>query len=168
MDVFDLQLICGKDFWTKLETLLRNAQERVFIFSAYVKKDTYHKYMSMIPENVYKIFMCREKDTPTNRQFIPTEAITLSKDEFHGKVYLIDDTIIIGSQNLYEPKVLKDGEFSILMKSESSYISLFLYEVLQALIKEHDIPIERISDNFFNLYSDCCPFIIGKTKCNAF
>ena len=164
MDTFDLQLICGVDFWIKLEDLLKNAKNRVFIFSAFVKESIYKKYMNMIPKNVYTIFMCREKENKYN--FVPEDAIVLSKDDFHGKVYLIDDTIIIGSQNLYEPKKLKEGEFSILMTSESSYISLFLYEVLQVLIKGHDISIQPISDSFFDLYSVQCPFC-GQTPTDS-
>lgn len=164
MNNIKLQLICGTEFWSILESLLKNAKKRVFIFSAYVKESTYKKYMNMIPNDVYRLFMCREKDKwkgkEKENQFVPTDdyVVILSNEEFHGKVYLIDDTIIITSQNLTEAIKLREGEFGILIQSPSSYISLLLYKILQSIIRGHNIPVEPVSDVFFELYSNCCPF----------
>jgi phosphatidylserine/phosphatidylglycerophosphate/cardiolipin synthase-like enzyme len=95
MKINKLRLLYGKEFWQELEELIKNSQERVFVISAYVNKDSYLWLQSLIPKNVFSLLLCRE-----DSGYIPDCALTVSKNSLHGKLYLVDDAIIIGSQNL--------------------------------------------------------------------
>lgn len=151
MNSIRLRFLYGHEFWDKLEELLNNAQERVFLVSAYIGRKTYLKYISLIPKNVYSLTVCRNDSS-----FIPSEALVINQNYFHGKIYLVDDTIIIGSQNLHDAS--KEGEFSTLIETDTFNSSLILYQALLKLIEKEPISAEPIHSDFISLYDYCCPF----------
>ncbi|WP_152559774.1 hypothetical protein [Hymenobacter sp. IS2118] len=151
MEALNLQFLYGKEFWTKLEFLLKNASERVFILSAFMGENTYKKYIKFIPDDVFILTVCREDSS-----YKPVESLKINHKYFHGKIYLIDNTIIIGSQNLYEAN--KEGEFSTLIETDSFNSSLILYQALLKIIEKEPIQAEPVDEDFISLYEDGCPF----------
>lgn len=151
MQKLKLQFLYGQEFWDKLEELLTNATERVFLASAYIGQRTYNKYIQLIPNNVYTLTICR-----SDSGFIPADSLKINQNYFHGKLYLIDNTVIIGSQNLYEAN--KEGEFSTLIETDSFNSSLILYQALLKLIEKEPITAEPVNTEFINLYDNGCPF----------
>jgi len=151
MQKLKLQFLYGQEFWDKLELLLTNATERVFLASAYIGQKTYNKYIQLIPSNVYTLTICR-----SDSGFIPVGALKINQNYFHGKLYLIDNTVIIGSQNLHDAN--KQGEFSTLIETDSFNSSLILYQALLKLIEREPITAEPVNSEFINLYNNGCPF----------
>lgn len=151
MKELKLQFLYGHEFWDKLEQLIKNAQERVFLVSAYIGKDTHSKFVKMIPRGVFTMTICRE-----DSKYIPSEALRINKDYFHGKIYLVDNTVIIGSQNLYEAQ--KEGEFSTMIETDEFNSSLILYQALLKIIEKESIPAEPVNSAFLDLYENGCPF----------
>ena len=146
-----LQFLYSREFWEKLELLITNAKERVFLVSAFIGEKTYKKYVSMIPKDVYNITICR-----SDSGYIPKEALQILHDYFHGKIYLIDNTIIIGSQNLYDAQ--KEGEFSTLIETDEFNSSLILYQALLKLIEKEAVSAEPVHPDFLDFYGEGCPF----------
>jgi len=105
----NIQLLYGDEFWCKFEALLNIAKERVFIASAYLGQNDYRRVIQAIPKGVFYYFATRDE----NSNYKPnSRCILINKNYFHGKIYLIDNCVIIGSQNLYKPKIIRQGEFS--------------------------------------------------------
>jgi len=149
-----IKLLYGSDFWEILDSLIQSANNRIFLASAYWGEKDYLHYKSIIPKNVFYYFMSRNDSS-----FVPSEkCISIDNKLFHGKIYLIDNTIIIGSQNLYKPKVVKDGEYSVLFETDSFTSSLMLYQALLKIAQQANEDNEPINENFLNFYSDGCPF----------
>ena len=152
-NVLKIQLLYGSEFWDKLEELIKNAKERVFLISAYIGEPTYCKIKNLISDNVFDLALCRN-DSP----YKPNGAIVANKNNFHGKLYLIDNDVIIGSQNLYEPQVIREGEFSILMKTNKYTSSLIVYQAMLKIIENEYISAEPIDKSFLEFYKNGCPF----------
>lgn len=151
MKELKLQFLYGREFWEKLEQLIRNAKERVFLVSAYIGKDTYPKYACMIPKGIFNITICRDDSS-----YIPYGALKIKQAYFHGKIYLIDNVIIIGSQNLNDAG--KEGEFSTMIETDEFNSSLILYQALLKLIEKEPILAEPVNAGFIELYENGCPF----------
>jgi hypothetical protein len=151
MKINKLRLLYGKEFWQELEELIKNSQERVFVISAYVNKDSYLWLQSLIPKNVFSLLLCRE-----DSGYIPDCALTVSKNSLHGKLYLVDDAIIIGSQNL--ANFGKEGEYNIRLNFSEEMATAFLYQALLKIIENEDIASEPVDATFLEFFSDECPF----------
>lgn len=152
MEKITLQFLYGQEFWDRLEFLLSEAKERVFLLSAYIGDDTYKEYINEIPDGVFTLVACRN-----DSGFKPPNALIVDKEHFHGKLYLVDNTIIIGSQNLYNAN--KEGEFSTLIETDNFSSSLILYQALLKIIEDTNIQAEPISTQIASLYDDgSCPF----------
>lgn len=153
MDQIKLQLLYGNEFWDKLEQLIKNAEERIFFMSAFLSSETYQKYKKMVPLNVP--FYVATRDDKSN--YKPGEAILIDSKDFHGKLYVIDNTVIIGSQNLYNAN--KEGEYSTLIESDHEGASLILYQALLKLTEKSTIEPFPIHPDFYEFYRDGhCPF----------
>lgn len=149
-----IKLLYGTDFWDTLDILIKNANDRVFLASAYWGQKDYLHYKSIIPNNIFYYFLSRD-----DSGFIPNDrCIKIDNTLFHGKIYLIDNTIIIGSQNLYKPKKIKDGEYSVLFETDNFTSSLMLYQALLKIAQQAGEEDEPINESFLNFYSDGCPF----------
>ncbi len=153
MNELKIQFLYGQEFWDKLGELLANAKERVFLLSAFIKKETHDEYTALIPPGVFQLTGCRSD----NKKFQPEGALIIDQEHFHGKIYLVDNTIIIGSQNLYY--VGKEGEFSTLIETDGFNSSLILYQALLKTIEDTDTEAEPVHPDFFTFYDDeGCPF----------
>lgn len=153
-----LQFLYGQEFWDKLAELLPAAKERVFLLSAFIGETTYRKYSAMIPAGVFQLTGCRSDNKNRHGiRYIPPGALIIDDHHFHGKIYLIDNTIIIGSQNLYEAN--KEGEFSTLIETDEFNSSLILYQALLKIIEDTATVAEPVDPDFLTFYDDdCCPF----------
>jgi hypothetical protein len=155
MNEVTFQLLYGSEFWDKLTELVENANKRVFFSTAYLKKSTLEKYLRLVSKNVYQMTICHDDNKPYN---IPKVNRLLVKYQyFHGKIYLIDDTIIIGSQNLNNAH--KEGEFSVLLKFPHHDASTIFYQSLLKIIECEPVDSEPVDERFFKLYEEgFCPF----------
>ncbi len=147
-----IKLLYGDEFWTELEQRLCTAQNRVFLASAYMGKHDYEKCIAKIPQGVFTYSACR-----SDSAFKPSDNCLIMDHAFyHGKIYLIDNSIIIGSQNLYNAG--KSGEFSVLIQTDKFTSSLVLYQALLQVAVQADAQIEPVNPLFLQFYSQGCPF----------
>lgn len=151
MKEIKLQFLYGHEFWDKLENLITNAKERVFLVSAYIGQRAYTKYINMIPKGIFNMTICRD-----DSGYIPYKALKIKQEYFHGKIYLIDNVIIIGSQNLNDAG--KEGEFSTMIETDEFNASLILYQALLKIIEKEPILAEPVNAGFIELYENGCPF----------
>jgi hypothetical protein len=165
-----IKFLYGQEFWDELRTLVSEAQERIVILSAYQGIKTFEWIKKLIPEEVPFINICRDDNSRYEFGqkviYIPEGAIPISDETFHGKMYLIDDKIIVGSQNLYnvafentKKEQCKEGEFSVVLEFEKDTSTMILYQALLSFIKNSDITEEPVDLNFLDFYYDGeCPF----------
>lgn len=150
----NIKLLYGDEFWQKLKELLEYAEKRVFIASAYMGKDNYQEVIDLVDPDVFLYFAVRNDSgfKPSSR------CVEIDKDYFHGKIYLIDNCIIIGSQNLYEARVTKQGEFNVLFETDERTSSLILYQALLKIAQQSPVKVEPINEHFREFYDMECPF----------
>ncbi|MFW5700739.1 MAG: hypothetical protein ACOCWM_03530 [Cyclobacteriaceae bacterium] len=169
MQELKIKFLYGQEFWDELKELILNAQDRIVILSAYQGMKTHEWLKKLVPDDVPFINICRSDNTRFENgkkvSYIPDGAITISDETFHGKMYLIDEKIIVGSQNLYniafENKLkehCKEGEFSVVLEFEKDVSTMVLYQALLSFIKNSDISAEPVDLNLVEFYEDGCPF----------
>lgn len=149
-----IKLLYGDEFWSEIDYLIRNAKYRAFLASAFWGKKDYNDIISKIDPNIFYYFAAREDSTykPSNR------CLMINKDYFHGKIYLIDNNIIIGSQNLYKAQIERQGEYSVMFNADDFTSSLILYQALLKIAEQSSTCDEPINPNFIEFYNDGCPF----------
>jgi len=154
MKSLSLKLVYGSEFWVALKFFIQSAKQRIFLMSAYWGKDTYDEIKECLPDDIDCYFFSRS-DSP----FIPPEAIIFQAINFHGKLYLFDNNLIIGSQNLYKAKKVREGEFNIVLSTDDDSASNIIYQAIQAAIKCEDIYSEPVDKTFLKIYDEgFCPF----------
>ncbi|MGL1931960.1 MAG: hypothetical protein OCC45_09385 [Desulfotalea sp.] len=130
----NVRLLFGVEFWDFLEKSIQVAQKHVFIFSAYAKKQDMKNLVSKIPTNTPYLVITRDDIDKIDVNNI----VYADKNKFHAKIYIIDDTIIIGSQNLYKvvsiPLKDKTGEISVAFTTSDSVN--IIYQSLMIVLKE--------------------------------
>ena len=152
-----MKLLYGSEFWQEIEVLLSNARQRVFLASAYMNEPTYRQHVSLLRADVFHFAVCR-----SDSSFVPKDkCLVFDKTLFHGKIYLIDNDIIIGSQNLYN--VNKEGEFSVLISADESTSARILYEAFLKVIEPTNVTAEPVDERFLDFYDDGCPFCGNQT-----
>jgi hypothetical protein len=152
----NINLVFGDEFWDRLNDLSKSATKRIFLLSAYMGKRDWDKVVASNNNDVPVISMCR-----TDSGFKPTtDTFLIDKNLYHGKLYVVDNVVLIGSQNLYNAN--KNGEFSVEFGADTEHeASLIAY---QALLKtlEKTVPLpEPLNKEFLEFYEDCCPFCGG-------
>lgn len=149
----DINLIFGDEFWDRLNDLSKNAKKRIFLLSAYMGKRDWGKIVASKSPNVPAISMCR-----TDSSYKPTiDTFLINKDLYHGKLYIVDNVVLIGSQNLYNAN--KNGEFSVEFCADSDYeASLIAYQALLKTLENVMPSPEPVNNDFLEFYDDCCPF----------
>jgi len=165
-----IKFLYGQEFWDELKELVLGAQDRVVILSAYQGKKTFEWINNLIPDKIPFINICRNDNTRYENgqkvKYIPKGAIPISDETFHGKMYLVDNKIIVGSQNLYnvafenaKKEQCKEGEFSVVLEFEKHIATMILYQALLSFIKNSDITEEPVDLNFLDFYKNGeCPF----------
>ncbi|MPM55533.1 hypothetical protein SDC9_102330 [bioreactor metagenome] len=156
MEITKIKFLYGIEFWDTLFELLSKARERVFLISAFIGEKDYTACIEKIPKDVFTLTMCRSDNQ--NGKYFPPNAFIVNSNNFHGKIYLIDNTLIIGSQNLYRAKEVKEGEFSVMITTDPFSSSLLLYQALIKIMQKEGTPAEPVSENFLSFYDNGCPF----------
>ncbi len=149
-----IKLLYGDEFWSEIDHLIKYAKDRVFLASAYWGAKYHKDIMSKINPDIFYYFAARGDSTykPSDRCLI------IDKNSFHGKIYLIDNCIIIGSQNLYKAQIERQGEYSVLFDADDFTSSLILYQALLKIAEQSSTCYEPINQNFIKFYDEGCPF----------
>jgi hypothetical protein len=169
MKTLKIKFVYGQEFWNELNNLASNAKKRIVILSAYQGEQTFNWLKAKVPTGVPFVNICRDDNTQyKDRQkvsYIPSGAISISDKTFHGKMYLIDNKVIVGSQNLYNVALessknqqCKEGEFSVVLEFEEETSTMILYQALLSFIKNLAIEEEPVDLNFLDFYEKECPF----------
>lgn len=167
-----VKILYGNEFWDFLEKKLNTVRKRVFIASAFFDFNILKEISEKLPKNVTLGFMSRKDQIEKNieelgsldRMFL----LSVPEKTFHGKLFLFDNSVVIGSQNLYRPKSgVKEGEYSVLLDFEkSSFATSIVYKsmfvILQQLYKEDIYAVDKKIINFYNLGT--CPFCGGEIR----
>jgi hypothetical protein len=129
-----VKLLFGFEFWDFLEKSISTATKHVFIFSAYAKQQDLQHLVSKIAIGVPYLVIVRDDIDRINENNL----IYINKDKFHAKLYIVDDIIIIGSQNIYKvvkiPLKDKTGELSVAFRSPDSVN--VIYQTLMLVLRE--------------------------------
>ncbi len=153
----NINLIFGDEFWKRLNDLSTNATKRIFLLSAYIGKVDWEKVVASTRDNVSVISMCR-----TDSSYRPTiNTFLIDKDIYHGKLYVVDNVVLIGSKNLCNAN--KNGEFSVEFCADSEdEASLIVYQALLKTIENSTSRHEPVDKAFLKFYEDdSCPFCGG-------
>ena len=150
-----INLVYGDEFWGRLTSLSKTAKRRIFVFSAYIGRREWNTIYKLKQTNVPIVTICRD-----DSDFRPTvNTFLIDKHIYHGKMYLVDNVILIGSQNLYNAN--KNGEFSVEFITTEHDASLIAYHAFlktcEGLLPEP----EPANTSFLDFYSDRCPFCGG-------
>jgi hypothetical protein len=156
MNEIKIQLLYGSEFWNKLRELCTNAKSRAIFASAYIKLATVNEYRNLLQSTVTHYLICR--DDNNSRDFPATKLIKVNSRYFHGKIYLIDNVVIIGSQNLNNAN--KEGEFNVMFELTNDDASTMFYQSLIKIIEDDPISAEPVNPDFLGLYDvkSQCPF----------
>jgi len=152
----EITLLYGSEFWDCLESLCKIAKERAIFASAYVNLSTVKKYRSFLSKDVIHYLIARNDNKTYN---LPdSNLILVDSTYFHSKIYLIDEYVIIGSQNLYDAE--KEGEFNVLFKFSYNSASTVFYQSLIKIIEDDPVTPEPVNRLFLDLYDidSTCPF----------
>lgn len=152
----EIKLVFGDEFWDRLDELSKNANNRIFLLSAYIGKKDWNKIYSSKKSNIPVVTMCRSDST-----FIPPkDTFIIDHNLYHGKLYVVDNVVLLGSQNLYNAN--KDGEFSVEFCTENERgASLIAYQALLKTLENSSPKPEPVNSAFLEFYEDCCPFCGG-------
>lgn len=154
MDILALKMLYGKDFWRELKHQVGQAEERIFIAPAFLKGGPYKELLSCVPKDVPYYFLTRD-DNPLK----PNGILKVPRRRYHGKIFVIDNNLILGSHNLIPWSLANEGEFSILITTEYETVSVLLFETLfNIFVKNSDKNLRFIDQNISSLYVDECPF----------
>ena len=133
-----VKLLFGIEFWDFLEASIKKSKKHIFIFSAYAKQEDIQYLVSLIPNNIPYLIVVRDDISKIE---IPN-LIHVNKDRFHVKLYIIDDTIIVGSQNIYKvvkiPIEEKTGELSVAFSTSDS-VNIINQSLLIVLKEEYEL-----------------------------
>ncbi|WCP81133.1 hypothetical protein PQE20_03795 [Vibrio harveyi] len=152
----EIKLVFGDEFWTRLDELVTQAKSRIFIFSAYIGQKDWDRIYKLKPDGVPIATICR-----SDSGFKPyRDSFLIDKDLYHGKIYVIDNTILMGSQNLYNAS--KNGEFTVEFEFNDNSASLITYHALLKTCQTVLPDSEPVHESFFQYYGDCCPFCGGE------
>lgn len=154
MEILALKTLYGKDFWSELKHQVAQAEERIFIAPAFIYEGPYKELLSIAPKDVP--ILCLTRD---DNKFKPQDILTIPHDWYHGKIFVIDNNLILGSHNLIPSSIDREGEFSILITTEYETVSVLLFESLfKIFVKNSAKNLRFIDKNTSYLYVDECPF----------
>lgn len=152
----EIKLVFGDEFWDRLNDLAKSAQKRIFLLSAYIGKRDWERVIASKQNDVPVATMCRSDSSFKPR----VDTFVVNKKLYHGKLYVVDNVVLLGSQNLYNAN--KKGEFSVEFHAvDETEASLIAY---QALLKTFEGVLpqpEPVNQNFLEFYGSCCPFCGG-------
>lgn len=151
----ELNLIFGDEFWSRLNYLISIAERRIFILSAYIGERDWNQIYKLKKSSVQVATICRD-----DSGFKPKlDSFLLPKDLYHGKIYVVDNIVLLGSQNLYNAN--KNGEFSVEFNTGYEQASLIVYQALLKTCLGVSPGAEPVNDAFYGFYGASCPFCGG-------
>ncbi|WP_457612229.1 hypothetical protein [Methanocaldococcus sp.] len=154
MKTIAIEPLFGTSFFERLKELIENAKKRILIASAFLDRDVYHELMRLKTDlPIYTIV----RDDSNFRPY--KYSIVVPRNIYHGKVYIVDNTIIVGSHNLIGHSIRNEGEFSIMIIAESETIDALLFSILYNIfVRSSSIKLNYINENTTYLYNWGCPF----------
>jgi len=167
-----IEILYGKEFWDFFWKKIKVAESRIFIASPFFESDLLFKIKDTVKDDVFCCFAVRDdKLKEMKKRFwkrveqANLSLIFIPNESFHGKIYLIDNSVIIGSQNLYISKKtgIKEGEYSVLLDFEDSTLAgAVIYKSLLVIACQLGEEEEPVSEIIFEFYSQGeCPFCGG-------
>lgn len=181
----NVKMIYGEEFWSFLTEAIKHAKHHIFIFTAFTKDDDLNDIIGKINHLPHLIVV---RDQQNLRRNLLGNVIPTDYKKFHAKVYVIDDMVIVGSQNLYKVSTIplseKKGEISVAFKPYNTINIIYqaLMIVLQGEYEEYysnkmneleesygyeynigwvDFFKEYKLESFLNLNSRICPCCSG-------
>ncbi|CAH9062300.1 hypothetical protein PSECIP111951_02664 [Pseudoalteromonas holothuriae] len=146
-----IELLYGREFWDFIECAIPKARKHVFLLSAYARNDDISHIFRIMPR-VPNLLLVRD-DCKLDNKF--PNLIYVDKRIYHAKIYVIDDEVIIGSQNLNKVTRVsldsKVGEVSVKFKTDES--TNIIYQALIIILKqEYEYYFEREVDDVITHY----------------
>lgn len=146
----------GRFFFEELSSLVEKAKDRILIASAFLDKSPFEEIAQKRPDDVPMYVFVRE-----DSNFEPQTSISIKLPSliYHGKIYVIDNNIIVGSHNLINHSVKNEGEFSIMITAEPQTVDAFLFSILYNIfVKNSKDKLDYINADILLLYQWDCPF----------
>ncbi|WP_330472546.1 hypothetical protein [Vibrio harveyi] len=129
-----VELMYGAEFWDYIETAIPRAKKHVFLLSAYTHDRDISQIFNTMPK-IPHLVLIRDDCYLKNRY---QNLILVDHKIYHAKVYVIDDTVIIGSQNLNKVTGIslrdKVGEVSVKFNTNES--SNIIYQALLLILRQ--------------------------------
>lgn len=157
MKAVSIKPLFGRSFFEELRNLVEKAKERILIASAFLEESPYTEIAQTRPDGVPMYVFVRNDSNfrPSSSPYL----IVLPHLTYHGKIYIIDNNIIVGSHNLTNHSVKNEGEFSIMITAESKTIDALLFSILYNIfVKNSNVKLDYISADTPLLYQWGCPF----------
>lgn len=130
----NIELMFGAEFWDYIEIEIPKAKKHVFLLSAYARDRDISQIFNIMPL-VPHLVLIRD-DCILNYSY--QNLIYVDHTIYHAKVYVIDDTVIIGSQNLNKVTRInlndKVGEVSVKFNTNES--SNIIYQALLLILRQ--------------------------------
>ena len=146
-----IELLYGREFWDFIEYAIPKARKHVFLLSAYARNDDISHIFQIMPR-VPNLLLVRD-DCKLDSNF--QNLIYVDKNIYHAKIYVIDDEVIIGSQNLNKVTRVnlddKVGEVSVKFQTDES--TNIIYQALIIILKqEYEYYFEQEVDDVITHY----------------
>lgn len=153
MNTVAIEPLFGTSFFERFKELIEKAKKRILIASAFLDKDIYYELIKIKTD--LPIYIIVRDDS----SFKPsTNSIVIPNRIYHGKIYIVDNTIIVGSHNLIRHSVRNEGEFSIAITAESETIDALLFSILYNIFARSSNVKLNINADTTYLYQWGCPF----------
>ncbi|NDY71835.1 hypothetical protein DO021_01640 [Desulfobacter hydrogenophilus] len=139
----DVKMMYGEEFWSYFYAAIQNAKRHVFIFTAYTNTSDLRDVLGKISHLPHLVVVRDDSNVSSNQigNVILTDHL-----KFHAKVYVIDDLVIVGSQNLYKVKKIslaeKKGEISVAFKPDNA-INIIYQSLMIVLQGEYEAYYEN-------------------------
>ncbi|MFM2657703.1 phospholipase D-like domain-containing protein [Vibrio owensii] len=166
-----IRLMYGAEFWDYIEGAIPLAKKHVFLLSAYTSDKDISNIFQVMPL-VPNLVMVRD-DCPLSHHY--PNLIFVNHGIYHAKVYVIDDTVIIGSQNLNKVTRVslndKIGEVSV--KFETNESSNIIYQALILILKSEyqyyfSMEVDKVQRHYEISYQSAWAHVAGNLYLDAF
>jgi len=158
MGMVKIEFLFGKTFFERLKELVEDAKKRILIASAFLDEEPYLELKKLRAD--LPIYTIVRDDS----RYIPhgDTTIVIPSNLYHGKIYVVDDTLILGSHNLINHSLYNEGEASIAITADSETIDSILFNILyNVFVKSLNVEfsIDRNTTELYFVDNELrCPF----------
>lgn len=149
-------IMYGNDFWLFFDKAVKNAKNHVFIFTAYTNEKDLAELIN-VTRHLPHLIIVRDDLIKVKPVFVNDNVIFTNHQSFHAKVYVIDNYIIVGSQNLYRistiPLEQKTGEISIGFQSDD-VLNIIYQSLMIVLRNEYELYYNNELELFYDQYEE--------------